>query len=152
VQIAVNNILDRLVICSNDNFRSSNLSGPLITVGAGVSHLFKCSSFALCNATTSWPDIQIIFLPGGVHKTFAKDMEGLMGVDLSIINKYIDPYVGKDAIMLLVILNQPKSVGELKLKDKSPLSEPLIDPKYFNHPDDMKILLEGCRLTFDQVE
>jgi len=40
----------------------------------------------------------------------------------------------------------PKSLGDIKLKDRNPSTHPLIDPKYFDHPDDMKILLEGIAL------
>lgn len=39
----------------------------------------------------------------------------------------------------------PKSRGYLKLKDNNPLSHPLIYPRYYTHPDDMKVMVEGIK-------
>ncbi len=44
-----------------------------------------------------------------------------------------------------ITLLRPKSVGEVKLDTANPEDALLIDPKFFNHPDDMTVLLEGAK-------
>jgi len=105
--------------------------------------MFFCSSLAQCNKTREWPDIQLYFSPLGIYQGFERDLNLFVAVREDIMEKYLAPYRGKDAFLLLPTLLLPRSIGELRLKDKNPLSYPVIDPKYFSHPDDMKILLEG---------
>jgi len=41
----------------------------------------------------------------------------------------------------------PKSVGYLALRSADPTDHPLIQPNYLSHPDDMTILVEGCKIA-----
>ncbi|XP_025602710.2 glucose dehydrogenase [FAD, quinone]-like [Athalia rosae] len=43
---------------------------------------------------------------------------------------------------------RPKSRGYIKLRNADPESMPIIDPKYFSHPYDMKILVEGAKIAY----
>ncbi|GFY08497.1 hypothetical protein TNCV_4970241 [Trichonephila clavipes] len=38
---------------------------------------------------------------------------------------------------------QPKSRGEVTLRSSDPYDPPIIDPKYFSHPEDMKNVVAG---------
>lgn len=38
---------------------------------------------------------------------------------------------------------RPKSRGEIRLASRSPWDKPIIDPKYFSHPDDIVSMVEG---------
>jgi choline dehydrogenase-like flavoprotein len=40
---------------------------------------------------------------------------------------------------------RPKSRGEVTLNSADPLDDPLIDPKFLSHPDDVKDLIEGYK-------
>ena len=42
-------------------------------------------------------------------------------------------------------LLRPKSRGTVTLKSSDPLDDPLIDPKFLSHPDDMKDMIEGYK-------
>jgi choline dehydrogenase len=44
-------------------------------------------------------------------------------------------------------LVQPKSVGYLRLRTRSPADHPIIQPNFLTHEDDMSILLEGVKLA-----
>ncbi len=41
----------------------------------------------------------------------------------------------------------PKSRGRIGLESADPLASPLIDPKYFDHPDDMKTMIAAVKLA-----
>jgi choline dehydrogenase-like flavoprotein len=86
------------------------------------------------------------FAPVGVYDGIERDLNLFVAVRPDIMSKYLSPFRGKDGFFLMPTLLLPRSVGELKLANKNPLSHPVIDPKYFSHPDDMKILIEGLPL------
>jgi choline dehydrogenase-like flavoprotein len=47
---------------------------------------------------------------------------------------------------------QPKSRGTIRLADANPLSAPLIDPNYLNHPDDLNVMLAGLKKTLQIMQ
>jgi len=49
--------------------------------------------------------------------------------------------------MIAPFILQTKSCGELKLKSKDPLDDPLIDPRYLSHPDDLKCMVEALNTS-----
>ena len=74
------------------------------------------------------PDIQYHFLPSQVidHGRTPPDRE---------------------AYQVHVGTLRAKSVGHLKIKSNNPREHPLIDPKYFTHPDDLPDLISAVKLT-----
>lgn len=50
-----------------------------------------------------------------------------------------------DGVLFVMILLHPKSIGHIKLKSTDPFDHPLIDPKYFEEPEDVKTLIRGIR-------
>jgi choline dehydrogenase-like flavoprotein len=46
-----------------------------------------------------------------------------------------------------VCLLRPKSVGTVSLASADPAAAPVIDPKFFDHPDDLDAMVDGFRLT-----
>ena len=46
---------------------------------------------------------------------------------------------------IIVILGKPKSRGRLRLCSKDPQGPALIDPAYYEHPEDMETMLRGVR-------
>ena len=47
---------------------------------------------------------------------------------------------------------RPKSRGKVLLKDSDPSSLPLIYPNYFDHPDDVKVLVEGAKIGYEMSQ
>lgn len=41
---------------------------------------------------------------------------------------------------------RPKSRGYIKLRSVNPYDHPIIDPKYFTHPEDIHVMVEGMKL------
>ena len=56
---------------------------------------------------------------------------------------YFESDINRDAFVIPVGNELPKSRGTIKLKDKDPHSQIIIDPNYLDHPDDQAVLLEG---------
>ena len=46
-----------------------------------------------------------------------------------------------------VCLLRPKSIGTVSLASPDPVAAPSIDPKYFDHPDDLDAMVDGFKLT-----
>ena len=44
-----------------------------------------------------------------------------------------------------VCLLRPKSVGTVQIASKDPDDDPIIDPNYLSHEDDMKVLIKGYK-------
>jgi choline dehydrogenase-like flavoprotein len=49
-------------------------------------------------------------------------------------------------------MNKAVGTGTLTLRDTDPHSLPIIDPKYLEHPDDMRTLLEGIKFSVNLVD
>ncbi|MEM7507928.1 MAG: FAD-dependent oxidoreductase [Pseudomonadota bacterium] len=44
-------------------------------------------------------------------------------------------------------LTRPKSMGEVRLASPDPRRDPVIDPRYYSHPDDLSIMVNALRLA-----
>lgn len=49
------------------------------------------------------------------------------------------------SIQMIPTVLHPKSRGFIQLRDGNPLSHPLIYARYFTHPDDLKVVIEGIK-------
>ena len=43
---------------------------------------------------------------------------------------------------------KPKSRGWVKLRSKNPYDHPLIDPRYFSHPEDIEAMADAMKISF----
>ena len=84
------------------------------------------------------PSLDIIPPPG------APDLE-LLCAPANYLNHALDKLPQKDAISIGVIHIQPLSRGTITLKDSSPWSPPLIDPKYLSNKSDHRAMLFGLK-------
>lgn len=84
------------------------------------------------------PDIQLIF-------------DGYISTcdDASILKK---KNTQKGSLNVYPTVSRPKSRGYLRLKNKDPLSKPLMTAQYFTNPDDVKILIEGIKFSIKLFE
>ena len=48
---------------------------------------------------------------------------------------------------LIAVLLHPKSRGRITLNSRYVEDQPVIEPNYFSHPEDVKTLISGIRLT-----
>jgi len=49
----------------------------------------------------------------------------------------------KTEFFLTTILPHPKSKGTIRLKSRDPFDYPEIDPRYLEHPHDIKVFISG---------
>ncbi len=70
------------------------------------------------------------------------------GYDLYDLNTF--PH--EDGFSILPSLLQPKSRGEVTLKDGNPRSSPVIDPRFLSEESDLKQLVAGARLALDIIK
>ncbi|ODM87312.1 Glucose dehydrogenase [FAD, quinone] [Orchesella cincta] len=57
-----------------------------------------------------------------------------------------------NARFAFVVLGRPKSFGKLMLASSNPDDNPIIDPKFLTHPDDVEALLYGLKKFVDLYE
>lgn len=100
--------------------------GPLTTNAA------EGGGFVKSDAGQSIPDLQFHFTPAHLDEH---------GRNLS---RAAFTMIGHGYALHVCDL-RPKSKGRIGLKDADPNSDPLIEPNYLSHPDDMETLLKGVK-------
>ncbi|GAB6022709.1 hypothetical protein CHUAL_006805 [Chamberlinius hualienensis] len=81
------------------------------------------------NQDTDWPDAQFFLV--------------------STSNGFLQPaFTAVGNFMIVSYLIHPKSVGTVRLQSADPADSPLINPNYFDHVDDRKVLAAATKLAF----
>jgi choline dehydrogenase len=138
------NLQDHLVVglAYKDSGRVTNDISPLNLLwwlarhaatrqGPLASNVGEGGGFVRTRPDEPRPDLQFHFLPVGSDQV-SFDKEAFM--------------VKGRAFTILPTLLYPKSRGELRLAGADPARAPAIDPRYFDAPDDMRVLIDGVRL------
>ena len=60
-----------------------------------------------------------------------------------VLDQYYADAIGKTSFQQVALVSRPKSRGEITLERNDPYAAPVIDPKYFDNEDDMRVLVEG---------
>jgi len=95
-------------------------------VGLFTSTVAEAGGFIKTNNKKDIPDIQLHFAPAMVIDHGRTSVWG-------------------HGLSCHVCLLRPKSRGEVTLKSSDPFEDPLIDPKFLSHPDDVTDLVEGYK-------
>lgn len=110
-------------------------SGPLTSFGGIEGLAFMSSRFA--NTTIDWPDVELLLVNGDVQSNFNyldTEMRNLLNFTR-----------GMDTFSILPIILRPKSRGSVRLRTSDPKDEPLIDPLYLTHPEDISVMMEAMK-------
>lgn len=97
------------------------------------------------NNDSSWPDIHVHFQAVSPADD-PQNSRKMVGLSQELWDKVYAPYVGKDTFTIGPVVLRLKSVGYTKLRSTDPYDDPIIDPKYFSHPDDIKVAVDGMKL------
>lgn len=62
---------------------------------------------------------------------------------------YFDNIRGRPSFALLPAMLRPSSRGTIRLRSSDPRDDPLIDPKYLSHPDDVVKVVEAMKLALE---
>ena len=92
------------------------------------------------------PDVHMSYLSG---KSTPEETVHKYCHDQDFVSKHYGDAITdeSDATVGLFIpgLLHPKSHGEILLNSSDPYEQPIIDPRYLSHPDDIEVLLRGVR-------
>lgn len=118
-------------------------TGPLSASGIEV-EAFVYSGLEQDSKT---PDLQFIFL----GTSYNADILASVGISLEAASQLwgfaLLNNEPKSGFVVYPSLLHPKSVGSIRLDEaRSPLEPPMINPNYFKHPDDIKVILRGIRI------
>jgi choline dehydrogenase-like flavoprotein len=69
-----------------------------------------------------------------------------------LLQKFYENGKGTDSFQIINILNRPLSRGEVRLNSSRPSDPPLMDPKYFENYEDVKVMVESQKLSVALVE
>lgn len=117
------------------------------TAGHGVFDIL--GFFNTVNETGRYPDLQTHYnyFKRGENVLLPKYLEELLGYDDALAKSIIDANQDADILFVLLILLNPKSAGEIRLKSADPFDFPIIDAQYFADVEDVNTLVRGVRLT-----
>ena len=94
------------------------------------------------------PDIQVLFFGSRLDSELLRRMK--ITTSAVIQNWGYEPLddTPQTGFIVFPALLHPRSVGKLKMDAvRSPLEDPMINPKYLQHPDDVEILLRAIRFV-----
>jgi choline dehydrogenase len=100
----------------------SDRRGPL------TSNVAEAACFLSSRAGQSAPDLEISFLP------------------VAFVNHGIEP-PADHALTIAVVLLQPRSAGQVRLRSADPADAPEIDPGYLSDPADLRVLTHGLGIA-----
>ena len=103
----------------------------LFRSGPATSNVIEGGAFWFGQPDDLLPDLQACFFPGAAVE------DGMEGVPSG------------RGCGLAVSQSRPRSRGTLKLGSADPLAAPIIDPRYFSDPYDLRCLAEGVRIGQD---
>jgi choline dehydrogenase-like flavoprotein len=98
----------------------------LASKGMWTSNLAEGGAFIKSDESLDVPDLQLHFTVGMVEDHGRADVWG-------------------NGFSCHVCLLRPKSVGTVKIASKDTDDDPIIDPNYLSHEDDMKIMIKGYK-------
>lgn len=118
-------------------------------IGQGGYGIDVAGFFNTINSTDRYPDIEIIYVyfAQGDNVLFPKYVEEMLGLDDHYVNIIREANQKSDIAIVLHILLNPKSLGEIELRSSDPFDAPRIHANYLSHEDDVKTLIRGLRLT-----
>lgn len=70
-------------------------------------------------------------------------MRKILALNENMWTEYFESLSHAATASLFPTLVRPKSRGWIRLRSTDPTEHPLIDPQYYSHPDDLKVMLEG---------
>ncbi|KAH6924894.1 hypothetical protein HPB50_025909 [Hyalomma asiaticum] len=134
--------LNSASIITNYAFRKE---GPLSVPAAIETVAFLSTSYV--NASLDFPDVEIVLLSVSPSSEEGERFMIDTGLTKEAYEKYYRPKRKQYGFQLAPILNRLKSRGYIRLRSIDPDDPPIIDPRYFTHPEDIKVAAEGTNIS-----
>uniref|UniRef100_A0A8D8J0D8 Glucose dehydrogenase [FAD, quinone] n=6 Tax=Culex pipiens TaxID=7175 RepID=A0A8D8J0D8_CULPI len=122
----------------------SNGTGPFSSpAGFDVLAFMKTRSSDL---PSDYPDVELMFKTVSLDKSTTNKQLQYLGLQDILQNSslLVDP--NDDTLSIVVLLMSPKSRGRVWLSSSNPFDKPRMDPNFFDHPHDLKTVIEGIQL------
>nr|XP_054933969.1 L-sorbose 1-dehydrogenase-like [Dermacentor andersoni] len=121
--------------------------GPFAVPAAIETVAFVSTSYV--NASLDFPDVEIVLLSVSPASQEGERFMTDTGLTKEAYEKYYRPKRHQYGFQLAPILNRLKSRGYIRLRSTDPDDAPIIDPRYFSHPEDIKVAAEGARMAVE---
>ncbi|XP_075744254.1 putative GMC-type oxidoreductase Mb1310 [Rhipicephalus microplus] len=124
----------------------SRNKGPW-TIPGGVETVAFVQTEPANGTAAGVPDIEIVLFS---MSPASKEGERFMldiGLDPKAYDEYYKPLRGIHGYNLVPVLLHPKSRGVVRLRSADPRMPPAIDPRYFSHPDDIRVIVKGMKAS-----
>ena len=92
------------------------------------------------------PDIQFHFAAGSDISDNGSNVRIGHGLSDAVWDSYFKPLLYKDTWSMLTGPINPNSKGTVRVNSADPYDKPIIDPKYFDDPQDIKVQIEGIKI------
>ncbi|XP_064488257.1 4-pyridoxate dehydrogenase-like [Ornithodoros turicata] len=123
-------------------------TGPF-SVGAGIESLLYPQTKYVTTPDYSDVELAMISLRPGIEET--KQLLTDVGFPEEGFDAYFGPHQNEPGFQLYPLMYGPKSKGVLRLRSSDPHDHPLIDPRYYSHPDDVKRCVAAVKIALDVV-
>lgn len=121
--------------------------GELGQTGHGVFDVL--GFFNTVNATDPYPDLETHYnyFRRGESVLLPRYLAELLGYEPRLADSIAAANREADVLFVLLILLNPRSAGEIRLRSADPFEAPLIDARYLEQREDVETLVRGVRLT-----
>lgn len=122
-----------------------NGGGPLTSPGGAEGVAFVRTP--LLRDPLAAPDIELTFGPGALTGDSSGSLRRLLGLDERFVRAHFGPILSRDAFTINPVLLRPRSRGRVRLRSANPLHWPLLYPNYYDHEEDVRVMVEGIKMV-----
>lgn len=123
------------------------VGGELGRTGHGVFDVL--GFFNTVNSTDRYPDLETHYnyFRRGESVLLPRYLAELLGYEPRLADSIAAANREADILFVLLILLNPRSAGEIRLRSADPFEAPIIDARYLEQHEDAETLVRGVRLT-----
>ena len=121
---------------------AAHAGGPLTSLGGVEGLAWINTKFA--NRSQDRPDLEIMFVSGS-SASDSGTVKRAQGLTDETFYKMYAPLRDKDSFSFLLMVTRPTSRGFIKLRSRNPFDKPIFEAGYFEHPHDIKVIVEGLK-------
>lgn len=99
-----------------------------------------------------WADVQVFQFHTGADPIAPYFLNQVFGLKPGLLESWLQEWTGMDGNFGATSVGRPKSLGTIRLASSDPEDKPLIDPNYYDHPDDIQAQIEGIKFLVQMYE